>query len=71
MLPVSSPGTSASLTFHVSPLVLVTVVQPQAVEDDAATIATAAMPAAIDGAAERPPKRNVMSARVLRTPTAS
>ena len=28
MLPESRPGTSASLTFHVSPLVLVTVVQP-------------------------------------------
>src|SRR4051812_16516307 len=42
MLPVSRPGTSASLTAHVSPLVLVTVLQPHAVDDDAATIAVTA-----------------------------
>ena len=42
MLPVSTPGTSASLTFQVSPLVLVTVVQPQAGDDDAATSAATA-----------------------------
>jgi hypothetical protein len=42
MLPVSRPGTSESLTAHVSPLVLVTVLQPHAVDDDAATIAVTA-----------------------------
>ena len=42
MLPVSTPGTSASLTFQVSPLELVTVVQPQAGDvDNAASAATA------------------------------
>jgi hypothetical protein len=42
MLPVSTPGTRASLTFQVSPLVFVTVVQAYAVDVDAATIAATA-----------------------------
>jgi hypothetical protein len=42
MLPVSNPGTAASLTDHESPLVLVTVVHPQAVDEEAATITVTA-----------------------------
>ena len=40
--PVSIPGSAASLTFHVSPLVLVTVVHAQALDEDAASSAHAA-----------------------------
>ena len=40
--PVSIPGSAASLTFHVSPLVFVTVVHAQADEDAASSAHAAA-----------------------------
>jgi hypothetical protein len=42
MLPVSNPGSAASLTFHVSPFVFVTVVHAHAGDEAASSAAHAA-----------------------------